>query len=498
MTKQKTRPHGKPAYLAPGVIVLAVCMALLSACQPRPKPPMVEIPDKFSRSGMEAVPDRWWEEFNDNELNLLMERALDDNLDILTAWDRLDQSLALAQIEGAGLYPNVMGSLGKDNTSAMGHDATTLNRLGSNFGSFYNWTLSLNYEVDLWGRVKNAREAAEMDYRASEQDLRTVALTISGQVASVWYQLVQTELELELMEQQVETSETYVELLELRFGQGLASAADVLQQRQQLSSTRGDMSTVRMRRDVLAHSLNALLGRHPTATLGAEPAALPKLPPLPETGIPAELIRRRPDVVAAHYRVEAADHDVASAIAARFPTISLSAAASGEDHHFEELFESWILNLAANLTAPIFDAGLRKKTVELNEAGASMALHNYSNTVLSAVREVEDALVQEQRQGEYVASLEDQVELAEETILRTRELYLNGATDYLPVLTAISTHQRLERGLLAARAQLVSHRVDLYRALGGGFDIQRNPEHYPEKDDKFERPGIRRDNRPQG
>lgn len=488
------RRRAGPAMAA----TLALCI-LLAACQPRPKPPMVEIPDNFSRSGMEAVPDRWWEEFGDSELNLLIERALDDNLDILTAWDRLDQSLALAQIEGAALYPNVTGSLGKNNTQAMGHNASLLNNSpAANFGSFYNWSLSLSYEVDLWGRVRNAREAAEMDYRASEQDLRTVALTISGQVASVWYQLVQAELELELMEKQVETNETYVELLELRFGQGLASAADVLQQRQQLSSTRGDMSTVRMRRDVLAHSLNALLGRHPTAPLGAEPEALPELPPLPETGIPAELIRRRPDVVAAHYRVEAADHDVASAIAARFPAISLSAAASGEDHNFEQLFDSWILNLAANMTAPIFDAGRRKKTVELNEASASMALHNYSNTVLSAVLEVEDALVQEQRQAEYVKSLEDQVALAEETILRTRELYLNGATDYLPVLTSISTHQRLERGLLAARAQLVSYRVDLYRALGGGFEIQRNPEHYPDEHESIEHPGIRRDNRPEG
>ncbi len=477
--KQKYLNIATKIALCGAIAVLAV---LSFSCVKKSKP-TVKVPDKFTVKGEVIAPEKWWKSFDDPNLDYLIDRAQADNLDLLMAWDRIDQMTSLKKQADSGLFPNVNASLGSQETKAMSYNRSenTYNSagggagagMGSSFGTSHSLSVSASYELDLWGRVRNSRKASKSDLRASREDLDAMAITITSEVGRLWYDLVEKDLQIKMLEGQKKINETYLELLELRFNQGMSAASEVLQQRQQLEQTMGEFPMVRMSRQLTEYQLAAMLGEPPGADLGVKSGSLPDLPPFPETGVPSDLLLRRPDVRAARYRLEAADYRVAEAIANRFPTVSLTATASDTEPRFEDLFDDWVLNLAANLTAPIFDAGRRKQEVVRKRAAASESLHNFEKTVLTALGEVESAIVQERSQSEFVASVDEQVKTARMTLKFAMERYGNGATDYLPVLVSIQTLQRLERSQIESKRVLITYRINLYRALGGGWVIER-------------------------
>ena len=369
---------------------------------------------------------------------------------------------------GAPLWPDVNAAYNATDVDIIGEDDPFTVE-----DTFHTLSLTANYEIDLWGRIRSSRDAARADARATRENLDTVAITISGEITKIWYELLEQRSQLDILGEQTEINGTYLGLLELRFNQGQSAAAEVLQQRQQLTSTQGEIPLVELRAGVLEHELAVLLGKHPTSEAAPLGNGLPELPPLPDTGLTADLLLRRPDVRAAKLRLEAADYRVGEAIADRFPKLSISISAQDTEVEFRSLFDNWIKNLAANITAPVFDGRRRRSEVERTRAVASERLHGFEKTVLTALKEVENALVQEERQAEIVASLDAQVKIARQTDEFTRERYLNGATDYLPVLTALQTLQRLERGQLEAQRQLITNRISLYRALAGSWDLER-------------------------
>jgi NodT family efflux transporter outer membrane factor (OMF) lipoprotein len=460
------------------VLLLTVLAASLVACAPkvRERPAPVAVPGRFAEpppvvGEAEPLPDRWWVSFRDPVLDRLVERALKGNLTLRSAWDRLAQADASARRAGAFLLPSLDADAGASRTRA--HTAGAGNASGTSYSSDFSLGLSAGYEVDLWGRIRASRDAARVDLAASREDLRTAAMTLSAQVASAWYELVEQYGQLELLQRQIATNERVLELTTLRFRRGQAGAADVLQQRQLVESTRGDMAQVEARAAVLEHALAILLGHPPEEGGSTRVSGLVVLPPLPAIGLPADLIRRRPDVRGAYYRVAAADRRVAAAIAERYPRVSLAAAADTSGGAVDDLFRNWFATLAANLVSPIFDGGLRAAEVERTQAAASEAFHGYAQTVLDALGEVEDALVQERRQRERIASLERQLELSAQVMERVRDRYTSGAVDYLRVLDALLTHQQLQRTRLTARRELLQQRIALCRALGGGWALER-------------------------
>ena len=466
---------GRKKTARASLLLLSVsAIFLLTSCASVKKRPPMDLPESFSATGEARVPDQWWEAFGDADLNYLIDRAMSDNLDILTAWDRLDQAMAIAKIADAPLWPDVNAAFSITDTEVVGSDDPFIVE-----DTFLGLSLTAGYEVDLWGRIRSRRRAAGADLNATREDLDTVAITISGEIARIWYELLEQRSQLDILSEQAEINGTYLELLELRFNQGLTAAAEVLQQRQQLTATQGEMPLVESRVEVLEHELAVLLGKHPTSEVAADGKNLPELAALPDTGLPAGLLLRRPDVRAAQLRVEAADYRVGEAIADRLPRLSISISAQDTETEFHSLFDNWIKNIAANLTAPVFDGRRRKSEVERTRAVASERLHSFEKTVLNALKEVENALAQERRQAEFVASLNEQVEIARQTVEFTRERYINGATDYLPVLIALRTLQRLERDQLEAQRRLITFRINLYRALAGGWELERE---VPEKD----------------
>ena len=231
------------------------------------------------------------------------------------------------------------------------------------------------------------------------------------------------------------------------------------------------MALARSRKAVLSHQLAILLGQPPLEGLADSTAHLIALPPLPHVGLPADLIRRRPDIQKAFYNVMAADKRVASAVADRFPRLSVSGQATSSANRAGGLFDAWLFNFSANLVGPLIDGGRRSAEVARTKAIVNERLQIYGQVVLASLAEVEDALVQETEQAVYLESLEKQLILSEQVIVRARDNYTSGGADYLRVLDALQTHQQLQRTHLVAKRDLIGYRIALCRALGGGWEM---------------------------
>ncbi|MFW6161311.1 MAG: efflux transporter outer membrane subunit [Planctomycetota bacterium] len=453
--------------------VLALSWLALSATACRVPVPAATgaapAPEQFTESGQVEAPVKWWTAFGDPQLDALMERALAGNLDLLTAWDRLAQAEAIARQAGAPLEPSLTGETSAARTRSRSE------QLGTASASSIALDLVASYEVDLWGRIRATRDAAALAAQASRQDVDATALLLTAQVAGTWYALLDQLGQLELLDEQIRTNEEFLEVVTFRFGRQQVSAVDVLQQRQLLESTRAEKHRAESARRVLEHQLAVLLGYEPTVPLRPGEPALPDLPPLPATGLPASLLQRRPDVRAARLRLAAGNHDVAAAVADRFPRLTLSARAETSDEQVQDLFDNWLASIAAGLTAPLLDGDRRVAEVDRTRAAAAERLHAYGRAVLEAVQEVEDALVEERQQRAFLASTERQLELASRAAEETRARYVKGAEDYLRVLDAVQSLQRLQRERRTAQRRLIEFRIDLYRALGGGWALSRPP-----------------------
>lgn len=466
VTSQRS-PTGRLATVA---LILATVLAGCQTTSTDYAPP-VAVPDGFSAAGTTALPDTWWQSFDDPVLDDLIAQALGGNLNVRSAWDRLVQAEAVARKAGAGLLPSIDGEADLSGTRKKA--ANSAGRRVITSSSEISLGLSSSYEVDLWGEIRSTRDAARFDLSASEEDLKTAAITLTADVAATWYQLVEKYGQKDLLASQMATNQQILEVVTLRFRRGQVSATDVLQQRQQIESKQGDIVSTDSDIAVLRHQLAILLGKAPTELEAPRVNALLTLPALPDTGLPAELIRRRPDIRKAYFKVQAADRRTAAAIADRFPRLTLAATVNTSGELVRDLFNNWLGSLAAGLVAPLFDAGERAAEVDRTRAVTAEALNDYGATVLDSLGEVEDALSRESHQRQYLASLEKQIDLSDQAFQRIRDTYVSGASDYLKVLDALLTNQTLERTHLEAQRKLIEYRVNLCRALGGGWEMIR-------------------------
>jgi len=441
-------------------------LALAAGCQAvkdRPRDALpAPLPSAYSVVSAEPLSERWWEAFDDPELNAIVEQMLEQNLELKAAWARLDQAAALAAQAGVGLKPTLDLNAGASRTRTNKPTAP-----GKRTSNLFTLGLAASYEIDLWGRVRAERDAARLDLSASREDVAAAAITLAGTAAETWFSLVEQHAQRRLLDEQIAVNRTYLELTELRFAQGQAGALDVYQQRLNLEATRGQIAPVEASIRVLENQLSVLLGGGSTGGFASENRALPPLPTLPALGVPSDILQCRPDVAAAFDRLRAADHRVASAAADRYPALRLTAGTGYQGDEIQDVFDNWIWNIAGNIAAPLFDGGRRKAEVNRAKAVTVERLNTYGQTVLNAVREVEDALAQEEQEGVFLRNLDTRVGLAESTLTEARQRYVNGLSDYLPVLTALEALQRLQRDRLSAQRRLISYRIQLCRAVGG-------------------------------
>jgi NodT family efflux transporter outer membrane factor (OMF) lipoprotein len=445
--------------------ILAVVLSVSCAHTPLQEPSDTEIliPETFTLYGETApVSDRWWEEFGSGELDTLIGKAMDGSPTLRQSLARLEQSRALAVQAGADRLPDLNLSAGASQTWRNVNDETVTTQSGS-------LTLVSSYELDFWGRVRARQRSALLDLEESQENLYTAMLTLASEVALKWLEVISVNLQIELLHEQLETNRTILELIELRYLKGIATALDIYQQRQALAETEAAYPPFESRLQTLQHELAVLVGKPPRTDLGLRATVLPELKALPEIGIPADILGRRPDIRAAGLGLRAAEAQVTAARAGRLPAVNLSATAGFSSDSFGDLLESWIATLAANLTYTLFDMGSKKAEVHRQEAIVSERLAFYEQTVLSAIREVEDAMIREVKQVEYIKALKEQLRISEDGFREAGSRYRKGLSDYLPVLSALNSTQRLQRSIVQAEFERFSYRVALYRALGGSW-----------------------------
>lgn len=443
--------------------VMVFIFLAFTGCSPKTADVSLPVapPESFSQSGSASVPEKWWAVFEDPDLNTLIDSALTSNFNLRSAWENLRAARFIVDRESSGLYPSVDASL------QGGIDYPQPDYVG---GESFRFGLSSEYEVDLWGRIRSSIEAEQYRAQADFSDYRATALLLSAEIVRAWFGLAVAKNQLELINEQIRLNRQMLRLLRARLGSGLIRSVDVLRQQQLLESNNEQRIQVKTEVELLKNELNVLLGRLPQSSFSVLPDSLPHLPPLPETGIPANLVMRRPDVQVAYNRLLAADRDMATAISSKYPRFSLRAEASVRANNLDQLFEEWAYSLAGNLLAPVFRGGALSAEANMTEAVKNQLLFEYAQTVLIAFREVEDALMREMNQRERIQSLEMQAELAEKAYRQLRLEYFNGMANYIDVLTALNQQQQLQRDLLAETNAIFRIRTALYRALAGGFE----------------------------
>lgn len=464
-----------PVCAIPGLSILCCCTILwLSGCSRKVADVRLpyETPASFSLPGETEVPDQWWVAFEDPKLNALVDSAFEANLPLKIAWYQFREAEAFVDIVSSAKVPDVFLQL-----------QSGISRPEPDFVGGENTQLSLrsNYEIDLWGRIRYSVHAEEYRFYATYYDYKTAAVTLSGEVALAWFRLKATNIQLQLIDEQLQTNEQVLALIRNRFASGQVRGVDILRQQQLIASTREQQITLELQQELLENQLSVLLGHPPADVLGA-PAQLPDLPPLPLTGVPLQLVNRRPDVQSAFYRLQASDREVAAAISNKYPRLNFSLNAAVRSNSLIGLLESQAISIGSSLLAPVFYGGRLNAQVDQAEAIRHQLLNDYGQTVLLAFQEIEDALIQETKQLQRIQVIEEQVELAEKTFGQLRVEYLNGSLPYLDVLVTLNQQQQLRRDLINAQLDLLEIRVALYRALAGGFNtgrelqMEENPE----------------------
>lgn len=436
----------------------------------------VDVPASYSSVDKSPAPPagRWWERFEDDILNGLMEDTFRNNLDIVQAYERLRQSLALVRATNATRGPvlNIEGSGGRTRQPGM---------FGIGREESYSLSAAASYEIDLWGKLKSGAEAAKFDAMASEEDLRSLYTSISARVADLYYLAVEQRAQLELSDRTTASFQDTLERVESRYRQGLVPAVDLYQSRQNLYSAKAQRPVFEQNLATTLNALSVLTGRFPDSEAGGSKKDLKEAPEF-QAGIPSQLLSGRPDIRSAYLRLKAGDERVAAAVADRFPSFNLIGSFGGASSKIRTILDSpnvfW--NIMLQAVQPVIDSGRRKAEVERREAMFRENLAAYHKAVLNAFREVEDALAKGKASKDRIRMLEETASTSESALRLATERYMQGLTDYLPVLTGQLRHFTAQSNLLSAKRQLISARIELARALGGWseqiiqeFNIQR-------------------------
>lgn len=450
--------------------IAAIALVFLGGCLSKKHSgelPFAEAP-AFSPMGdpleSSASPARWWLSLKDDGLNAVVRRALDENFSLRAARERLQAARALARRQSAELWPEL----------AMTGEAERSDGPDDNRGDRETSTqvgLAASYEVDLWGRLDALAEAEAFRAEGVEALLEASALSLSAEVALTWYRLAGARAQKRLLVEQIQTNQTVLDLLDARFQRGQIRAADVLRQRQLVEATVEQANDVDARIAVLQHLLATLQGQVPQDAATDGPTDLIELPGLPDPGLPTALLQRRPDVREAFFLIHSADAELAASISERYPRVNLSAAVFTNNSGSMSLFDDWLTSLAGQVALPLIDGGERRADVVRRRAILAEQVAEYGETVLTAFREVEDALAGEYHQRIKVTQLESQLSLADTTYHQLRNQYFNGISDYIDVLDALREQQLLARELVAARQNLIEFRIALHRAIAGGVSI---------------------------
>lgn len=427
----------------------------------------------------------WWVAFNDPQLTSLIERARAANLDVRLAVLRIAEARAQRDVAAAAQWPSL-----SSNVSAQVNRLSEATPTGALFGKIgqvagasgvslpnpydqYQLGFGASWEVDLFGRVRRAVEAADADSAATLEDSRAVLVSLLGDVGRAYIDLRGAQARRKILEESIATRRELLELASQRRRAGLSGDIDVVRAAAETFSAEAQLPTLdrQVARDI--NQLSQLIGRQPGA-LRAELERSEPIPPVPRrvpVGLPADLARRRPDIREAEARLHAATARVGVAVADLYPRLTLNVQGGVQGQSLAGLTDwgSRFLTSGPTIELPIFDAGRRRATVRLQDLRAQEAALNYRRTVLAALHEVDDALAAYGPDQARTAALTETVARNRDAMALARQRYASGVGSYIEVLDAERTLQQNELALAESAAAVSSDLVGIYRALGGGW-----------------------------
>lgn len=480
-----------------GLAILLVVAIQGCSFAPRVAAPelVAEMPQHFVHADTTSTyqPSNWWISFEDPVLNRLIDSTLASNMDLVEAVARLAELRALYKIERSALFPVVQASVDGSLTdqpanSGFGAQFSALTgEEGEENGeqpepeaaprriSFENFSsgLSMSYELDFWGRVRNSSRAALSDYLASEADLAQTRLVVINQAISTYMEVVDLRRRIAFNVEVIDVLTERVAQTRERYDRGLVTSFELYATLQDYRNTQSNLPLLERQltdaegrlaviAGTYAGKLDALLGE------GLNPLFTPG--PIPSL-LPAELLNQRPDIQAAAERLEAARYRIGARKAERFPTVSPTGTLGLQGNTLQDLVDlnQWYINLAAGITAPLFQGGRLKANVEASEARYIQQAAAYTRTILTAFQEAESALSALEEEQQRFEFLNGQREEAQSAVVLQAGRYESGVGTYLDYLDALRTLYNVETNLSLAARDLALARLGVHRALGGNW-----------------------------
>lgn len=517
-----------------GWITLALLGALMTGCMTGPdyEKPDLTVPEHWSQplegGETDASPERihWWTAFSDPTLESLVARALASNLDLQTAESRIREARASLIMTGAALWPQVNTSAsyqrrqsvetpasggpsgrgtavfsqnglqgisvtgstpggpsvtlspdlsGQGNTTvsvSMGTEGAAAPP--SRYSNLYQAGFDASWELDLFGGVRRATEAARAEIEAAEESRRSLLIMVAAEVARTYFDLRAFQNRLDISRKNIRTLEESLELVTARFNAGLTNELDVKRAEAQLANMRSTVPAMEYSVEQAIHRLGILSGLEPGALREelTDAAPLPPAPPEVLVGLPSELLSRRPDVRYAERELAAATARIGVATADLFPKFSLTGSFSGTDDTFPglRLGANHIWSIGPAVQWPVFDAGRIRANISIQNARQEQALLNYEKTVLISLEDVENALVRYAKEQNRLVELTTAVEASQKALDIANDLYKQGLVNFLNVLDAERTLFAAEDQRVQSEANVLTSLVALYKALGGGWE----------------------------
>ena len=421
-----------------------------------------------------AVASRWWTLFGDAQLDALVDQALTSSPDALTAAARIEEADAVLRQVNAALLPQIDANAGISRSRTILPNAVEPTGLLRNTNKI---GLSTSFELDVWGKLRRASEAARAQALGTRYTSETVSLSLAASVTQAYLNLRALDAQLLVNRDSVSSQAKSTQLARVRFDGGYVSQLDVQQAEGALATYTAAQVQLEKNR-ALAESLLGLLVGQPGLKVAAGDLRSLPVPPTPPAGLPSSLLEARPDVRKAETDLIAANAKIGVAKAALFPSITLTGSLGRESRDLSDLFSpaAAVWSIGAGLTQPIFEGGRLRAQVEQVSAQQKQSLEAYRKSVQTAFREVNDALITVRQNGDSEVALGQAVQAAKRSLQLAQARYDSGYSPYLEVLTAQRTSNDATLAWVQNRQARLSSSVDLFKALGGGWKDGNAPQ----------------------
>ncbi|HEV3223579.1 MAG TPA: efflux transporter outer membrane subunit [Puia sp.] len=456
------------SYLFPllGIFILTGCMVGGKYSRPN-EPAVISYPDA-TRMDTSALA-KWFDIYHDTALQTLIKEAIDSNRDLMAAAANMEVSLALSGAVKANLYPH-FGYQAQAGGGSAGTEATKI--AGGVSGGLFNVFGVLNWELDIWGKLRHQSRAAIDNFLSSKANRDALQVSLVAQVASDYFILRDLDNELMISENTFAGRKENTRIIKDKFDHGYVSELDLLQAQQQEAIAGAAVPSFRRQIILIENAIRVLIGMGPgTIIRGASNYDQILSPDIP-VGLPSQLLERRPDIIASEFALQAQFEQIGVAEANRFPTISLTGALGFASPQLSSLItnKGFVANGFGSLAGPLFNFGQNKQLVEVQRRQTEVAYYQYQQTTLNAFADVDNALASYRNLDEEHAQRKLQVEAATKALVLSQARYDNGYTSYLEVIvmqTNLFDAQLLESNTMQQKLNSI---VSLYKALGGGWN----------------------------